>query len=297
MLRAMQDLNQYIEAQRPIIDAALERELPPARTAPRTLHAAMRYSVFSGGKRLRPILCLAAARIAAPRCRLSTHALETALYPAVALELYHTYTLVHDDLPAMDDDDFRRGRPTAHKVYGEANAILSGDALQAMAFAVMAKAHVPRPYAPNQLVLELSRAAHSVVAGQVEDLAITDRPTAARIRFIHRNKTAALFEASLRCGAIAVGAPRRVLDALSAYGAAIGLAFQITDDLLDAPVITKGRHRPAGATCLALQTTEQARRQAKRLVDDALASVEQLPAGAAREPLEAIARFILTRNH
>lgn len=295
-LTGVLDMQAYLEEQRRLIDEAIDREIPSSRLAPRALYTAMRYTVFSGGKRLRPILCLAAARLGAPR-RLTAQTLKTVLYPAVALELFHTYTLIHDDLPSMDDDDFRRGRPTAHKVFGEANAILAGDALQAAAFEVVAKARVPRPYSSNQLVLELGRAASSVVAGQVEDLAVSDHPTARRIHFIHMNKTAALFEVSVRSGAIAVGASRRVLDILTVYGAAIGLAFQITDDLLDESTLSNGRHRSGGATCLAVQTTKQAQRQAGRLVDKALSALGCLPASPDREPLEAIARYVLSRTH
>ncbi len=282
----MFDLDSYLDEKRKMIDAALDREMPPEAEKPAALHKAMRYCVFSGGKRLRPILCLAAAEAVGANA-------ESAILPAAAVELFHTYTLIHDDLPCMDDDDFRRGKPSCHKVFGEAGAVLAGDALQALAFEVLGKAGAP-PYAANQLVLELARAAGSrgVVGGQVEDLAAAGaKPGAADFDYIHEHKTADLFRAACRMGAIAGGASRGELDALAAFGAGLGTAFQITDDILDS---SAGKKRDK-TSCLSVYTPSAARQKAQRLVDHAVSSVRGLRNADRAEPLAAMARFILAR--
>lgn len=274
-----------------MVDTALDAAIPPDSAPPKVLHKAMRYSVFSGGKRLRPILCLAAAEAA------GMTRMQNAMMPAAAVELFHTFTLIHDDLPSMDDDDMRRGRPTCHKMFGEANAILAGDALQALAFEVVARAAVAPPYSVNQLVIELAGAAGSrgVVGGQVEDLLAGPNPTAEQIRYIHLHKTADLFHASVRMGAMVAGAPPEVLKMLSGYGTAIGLAFQIADDLLDAADVAAGMAKP-GASCLTVMPADAARRQAEDLVREALAHIATLP-GPGAEPLRAIARFTVERTY
>ena len=212
-----------------LIDAELEKLLPPEDQAPRELHKAMRYSVLAGGKRFRPILCLAGCEAAkAPK--------ELALPFACALELIHTYSLVHDDLPSMDNDDLRRGRPTSHKVFGEATAILAGDALLTLAFEWMANTfEVPESYR-LQAISEVASAIgpQGMVGGQVADITCQGREISPEeLKYIHIHKTAKLIQASVKTGAILGGAPNHFLSDIGAYGHFLGLAFQLTDDLLD----------------------------------------------------------------
>ena len=225
----MFDLKIYMEERRCLVEAALDRFLPRADERPAKLHEAMRYSLMGGGKRLRPILCLASAEAVGGKP-------DVAMVPAVALECLHTYTLIHDDLPAMDDDDLRRGRPTLHKAFDEGLAILAGDALQTLAFELLARAAVPAPYEPGRLVLELAQAAGSrgVIGGQVEDIAAEGQsPDAGQLEFIHAHKTGQLIRAACRMGAIAAGARPEQLAALTTYAEKVGLAFQIADDVLN----------------------------------------------------------------
>jgi len=210
------------------VDAELDRVLPSAADEPRRLHEAMRYAVFAGGKRLRPAVALAACRSAGGRD-------EEAASSACALEMLHTYSLIHDDLPAIDDDDLRRGRPTCHVKFGEAAAILAGVALQTDAFRVLAE-RTPRTEAIPALVAELARAAGTtgMVGGEIADIEAEGQdPDVERARFIHERKTAALFAAAAGMGGVAGGAAESVLARLRAYGRALGLAFQIVDDVLD----------------------------------------------------------------
>jgi len=222
-------LDEYIAAQQRAIDQTLDHLTPPEHTGPEAIHKAMRYSLFAGGKRFRPILCIAAAEAvcdAAP-------GVEAA---ACSLELVHTYSLIHDDLPALDNDDLRRGRPTCHKVFGDAMAILAGDALLTLAFQVLSQLHVDA-HRRAHLAEELSTAAGTVggmIGGQVYDLeGEGKRPTAILLEQIHRAKTGALLRASVRMGGIYSGADEVQLAALSRYGEHVGLAFQIVDDILD----------------------------------------------------------------
>ncbi len=218
------DLERFVDESCARVDAHLDRILPPADESPAILHEAMRYAVYSGGKRLRPALVFAAARA----CNLS---LERAEPLAAAVELVHTYSLVHDDLPAMDDDDLRRGRPTVHVKFGEANAILVGDALLAAAFEELARAEVP-----VAVVGRLARAAGSreLVGGQVDDLAFRpERADAALVRAIHERKTAALFRFCVWAPGVTGGRAAAEVESLDQYGLAYGLAFQLVDDLLD----------------------------------------------------------------
>ena len=273
-----------------MIDAALDTEIPRAAERPAVLHKAIRYSVFSGGKRIRPILCMAAAEAAGGRAR-------DALFPALALELLHTYTLIHDDLPCMDDDDLRRGKPTCHIVFGEANALLAADALQAMAFEMLARAKPPSRYAFNQFIVELAQAAGSrgVVGGQVEDLATGGkRPTRAAVDYIHLHKTADLFRAATRMGAIAANAGRKELQALTDYGTRVGLAFQITDDILDGAAGAGKRRKLDKSSCLLVYGARDARRKATSLIQEAISSLRGMESRRA-EPLTALARFISER--
>jgi len=296
----MFDLNAYMREKRHAIDRALDNHLPDSETRPRLLHEAMRYAVFAGGKRLRPILCLAAAE-----------ALENdttrALIPAIAIEALHTYTLVHDDLPAMDDDAMRRGLPTTHIQYGEAHAILVGDALLTLAFEWMAQCRAPEPYLPNQYALELAEAAGSrgVIAGQIEDLeAEGEEANADRLDFIHLHKTAALICCATRIGAIASGADAQQLEALSEYGCRIGLAFQIADDILDVTATTDELGKPAGSdeknskmTYVTLLGVDGARKKATQLIEQALHDIASIGTDTTRAPLVALAQEMIQRNH
>ncbi len=226
----MFNIQSYLNKRLGIIDDALNAFLPRLGEKPALLHKAMRYSVFTGGKRIRPILCLAACEAAGANYR-------KAIKPACAIELLHTYTLIHDDLPCMDDDDYRRGKPTSHKVFGEAIAVLTGDALQAEAFNLASKTMPPAPYSSTSIVSELASAAgsHGVVGGQIADILANGKKISKKeIEYIHLNKTASLFIAAIKMGAIAGGADKKNLRALSTYAVNIGMAFQITDDILDA---------------------------------------------------------------
>ncbi|HSW49118.1 MAG TPA: farnesyl diphosphate synthase [Bryobacteraceae bacterium] len=236
-------LRDYLDRQQRLIDAELARLVPAETAPPETLHRAMRYSLFAGGKRLRPILCLEAARAVTD----SPVGIESA---ACALELVHTYSLIHDDLPALDNDDLRRGRPTCHKVFGEAMAILAGDALLTLAFQVLSGLESVDEGRRSRMVLELATAAGTpsgMVAGQVADLEGEGKaPDPVLLETIHRAKTGALLRASLRIGAIFAGAGAGELDALSRYGEHVGLAFQIVDDLLDVEASSETLGKTAG---------------------------------------------------
>ena len=288
----MFDLKSYLSRKKQIIDAALDAELPPSRTLPSVLHKAIRYSVFSGGKRIRPVLCMASAEAVGGKAA-------EALFPSLALELLHTYTLIHDDLPCMDDDDLRRGKPTCHVAFGEANALLAGDALQALAFGLLARARVPPPYPGNQFVAELAQAAGScgVVGGQVEDLAAGGaKPTAAVMRRIHLRKTATLFRAAARMGAIAGHAGQKELEALTDYGTCVGLAFQITDDILDGNTSPGKARKLDKSSCLSVYGPQLARQKANGLTEKAVFSLKGLDSRRS-EPLIVLAKFISARMY
>ncbi len=276
-------LSDYVQQQQARIEVALENALPAEATPPAQLHAAMRYSVLSGGKRLRPTLSLAAAECVG--CESDTPGI---LQPAIAVELLHTYTLIHDDLPCMDDDDERRGKPSSHKVFGEANAILAGDALQALAFEMAAQS----PVAPERVVRELAQAAGSqgVVGGQVADIAAGDSLTLEALEFIHQHKTADLFHAGIRMGAIAGGASEAQLADLTIYGSKIGLAFQIIDDILDSD-----DPDDESCSCIPVYGIDEARRRADQLTSDAIAALDAF--GDCAAPLVAIAQYMLKRSH
>lgn len=223
-------MQEYLKEQVKLVDAALDRVVPAESQSPESIHRAMRYSLFAGGKRVRPVLCMEAARTVGRRVQ----GVETA---ACALELIHTYSLIHDDLPALDNDDLRRGRPTNHKVFGEAMAILAGDSLLTLAFQVLAQLPDVDGGTRAALVAELATASGTVegmIAGQVRDIEGEKlEPTPERLDAIHRAKTGALLTVSVRMGAIYGGATPEELQALTDYGRHIGLAFQIVDDLLD----------------------------------------------------------------
>src|SRR5216110_420060 len=217
------NLKKYLRTRQKVIDRALDRYLPKTSTKPVTLHKAMRYSLFAGGKRLRPILCLAAAEA----CRGNV---DTALPLACAVECIHTYSLVHDDLPSMDNDDFRRGRPTCHKVFGDGIAVLAGDALLTIAFEIVSKANPAPRYDVSILLGEVAIAAGSqrLIAGQVADLEAEGKNVKRdQLQFIHENKTAAILKTSLRLGAMSANADARKLSAITRFGQRLGLAFDL----------------------------------------------------------------------
>ena len=236
-------LNEYIAAQQKIVDAALDQWVPSESTDPSTIHKAMRYSLFAGGKRIRPLLAIAAADAVSD----APIGVESA---ACSLELIHTYSLIHDDLPALDNDDLRRGRPTCHKVFGDAMAILAGDALLTLAFEVLAKLEAVDAVRRVRLVHELATASGTVggmIGGQVHDIEGEGKfPTAQLLDSIHRAKTGALLRASVRMGAIYAGADDVQLDALTRFGEHVGLAFQIVDDVLDVEQSSEALGKTAG---------------------------------------------------
>ena len=296
-------IHAYLAQWTPQIEARLRALLPAAEIEPQTVHAAMRYSVLAGGKRLRPALVLLGARAAGGRE-------EDVLGVACAVELVHTYSLIHDDLPAMDDDDFRRGRPSCHKQFGEATAILAGDALNTFAFEVIATT-APDPARVAVLVAELCRAAGTagMVGGQVADLEAEVHqtessdglsPTVAVVRSIHERKTGALLTASLVLGAIACGADDALVDRLRRIGGRLGLAFQIVDDLLDvegdAAVLgkTPGKDVAQGkATFPAAIGVAASRVEAARLVAEAVDEINGTPGS---EVLTSLCAFLLQRR-
>ena len=293
------NLDVYLATRRAMVETALEQALAPAEGAPPRLLEAMRYALFSGGKRIRPILALAA-------CEAVPAAPERALPFACTVEIIHTYSLVHDDLPAMDDDDLRRGRPTVHVAFGEAVAILAGDALLTEAFRVAAEgalaAGVEQSRALGILAaIAAAAGASGMVGGQVADLEAEGvAADLALVESIHRRKTAALIAAAVAAGAVAGGAGEDRLRALAAYGQALGLAFQVADDILDAvaPTAVTGKrtgrdaeHRKA--TYPAVLGIEGARRVARELLDSGLAAIASL--GAPADPLRALATFVVAR--
>jgi len=293
------DLAGYVEARRTLVDQALERVLPPETATPPTLHRAMRYSVRAGGKRLRPILVIAGAEAVGGT---ADQVMET----ACALELIHTYSLIHDDLPAMDNDDYRRGMLTNHKVFGEAIAILAGDALLTLAFKLIALngARTGDARIIATLVTDIADAAGTdgMVGGQVVDIESEGKlVTAETLEYIHRHKTAALIRASLCAGTLIAGGSAPELAAIRRCGEALGLAFQIVDDILDVEGSTEELGKTAGkdeqqqkATYPAYHGLEASRATARTLIDEAKQAV--VPLGARAEPIHALAEFIVKRR-
>lgn len=293
------DLRHYLASRQKRIDRALDRYLPKASRKPATLHKAMRYSLFAGGKRLRPILCLAAAEACGGK-------IKNALPLACALECIHTYSLVHDDLPSMDNDDFRRGRPTCHKVFGEGIAILAGDALLTIAFEIVSSARPAPRYNMSILLREVAVAAGSqkLIAGQVADLEAEGRNVKRNeLRFIHENKTAAILKASVRLGAMSANADAKKLRAITQFGHGLGLAFQVIDDILDLTQTSEILGKSAGKDVTAKKATypaviglEKSRAEARRLTrqaDDALSVF----AGSKAQALHALANYLLEREY
>jgi geranylgeranyl diphosphate synthase, type II len=293
------DLGAYMAERARAVDEALGRFLPAESAPPETLHKAMRYSVFAGGKRLRPVLVIAGAEAVGG-------SMNDVMPTACAVEMIHTYSLIHDDLPAMDNDDFRRGSPTNHKVFGEALAILAGDALLTLAFRLLAD-NVPAVASGSRLhdvLVEIADAAGSpgMVGGQVADIECEGKRADGEIvDYIHTHKTAALIRASIRSGAILSGATSGQLDALGVAGEALGLAFQIMDDILDVTATSEELGKTAGkdqaqqkATYPAVHGIEASRRRAHALVAEAHAALE--PFGPHGLPLRALGTFFIERK-
>jgi geranylgeranyl diphosphate synthase type II len=292
------DLKTYLATRTAEVDAALDGFLPKANKRPATIHAAMRYSVFAGGKRLRPVLCLAAAEACGGE-------ISDALAPACAVELMHTYSLVHDDLPAMDDDDLRRGRPTCHKIYGEGMAVLCGDALLTESFIVLAKTPASKRYGARELIAELAETGGSrkLIGGQVMDLEGEGKKLTKRdLVRIHEAKTAALLTSSLRLGGMTANASTAKLEALTKFGHALGLAFQVIDDILDVTQSTEVLGKTAGkdeavekSTYPAILGLDASRREAARLTKAAMDALKPFGTKAAR--LQEIATHLLKREY
>ena len=293
------NLKTYLTARQKKIDRALDRYLPRANTKPVTLHKAMRYSLFAGGKRLRPILCLAAGEA----CRGNV---DGALPLACALECIHTYSLVHDDLPSMDNDDFRRGRPTCHKVFGDGIAVLAGDALLTIAFEIVSNAKPTSRYDTSILLREIAVAAGSqkLIAGQVADLEAEGKDVKRdQLQFIHENKTAAILKSSVRLGAMSANADARKLSAITRFGQRLGLAFQIIDDILDVTQTSEILGKSAGkdgaakkATYPAVIGLEESRTEARRLTRQAHNALSVFSSSDA-EPLNLLANYLLEREY
>lgn len=288
---------EWFEADRAAVDAALENLLPKETVVPASIHRAMRYSVFAGGKRIRPILCLETARI------FDRDVLD-AMPAACSLEFMHTYSLIHDDLPALDNDDLRRGKPTSHKVFGEAIAILTGDALLTLAFQTLANASI-EPSRRVRVIAEIGEAAGTVngmVGGQVADLEAESKPvTAAVLEYIHRSKTAALIRGSIVAGAIAGGGSNGDVERLRRFGENIGWAFQVVDDILDQEESSAALGKTAGkdqaqhkATYPALYGLEKSREIAADLEFKALRELDHFGERASR--LRQLAEFLVARR-
>ncbi len=292
------DIDTYLQQRKGMVDRALDAWLPSEETLPVLIHRAMRYSIFAGGKRIRPILCLAAAEACGGN-------VDAAMPVACAVETLHTYTLIHDDLPCMDDDDLRRGRPTSHKMFGEGIAVLAGDALLTESFAILARTPENSSYSMGDYVRELTDAAGSrrLIGGQTLDLEGEGRTLSLdEIKAIHNGKTSALLAASLRLGGMSAACSPAQLDALTEFGLKAGLAFQIIDDILDVTSTSEqmgksiGKDaRDAKATYPSLVGLENAKNEARQLTDDARAALEIFPLER-RDALSALNDYLLNRK-
>jgi geranylgeranyl diphosphate synthase type II len=291
-------LKETLEQGRTVTDAVLDRLIPLETQHPTSIHKAMRHSVFAGGKRLRPVLCMEAGHMVAGSVPAGIEEL------GAALEMLHTYSLIHDDLPALDNDDLRRGRPTCHKVFGEALAILAGDALQTQAYEVLSRLKCPAE-ARVRIIEEIAHGTGTVdgmIGGQVVDLeAEHATPNAQMLEYIHRAKTAALITASLVSGGLYAGAKDREVVSLRAFGQSVGLAFQIVDDVLDVTQTSEQLGKTAGkdttaekATYPALFGIEESARKADELVSTAFAELDMF--GERAETLKELARFLVERK-
>ena len=301
----MFDLDSYLTTRRQRVDEFMQRKMPPETARPARLHAAMRYSIFGGGKRLRPILALAA-------CEAVGGESARALQPACAIELLHTYTLIHDDRPAMDDDALRRGRPTCHIAFDEATAILAGDSLLTLAFQWLAESEAPPPFSAADYVRELAVAAGSdgVIGGQAEDIAAENlarkkNATAADaelLDYIHAHKTGDLIVAAVRIGAIAGGATKPQLEKLTTSARAAGLAFQIADDILNVTSTAAHLGKAVGTdaargklTYVSVHGLEGAKHRAAELISESVAALEIF--GDRGAPLRALVGHVVTRSN
>ena len=291
------DLQSFLTSKTRLVNEALDGFLPSAAIRPVTIHRAMRYSLFAGGKRMRPALCVAAAMACEGR-------VSDAIPMACAVECIHTYSLVHDDLPAMDDDDYRRGKPTSHKVFGEGIAVLAGDALLTQAFEILARCRANARYPHKALILELARAAGSLqlIAGQVADLeGERKKLSATQLRYIHERKTSALLCCAVRLGGMSAGCTAAQLRALTDFGYNVGLAFQVIDDILDVTQTSEALGKTAGKDSKAQKATypsivglEKSRRIAEQLTERAFAALKAFRGKAAA--LEALADYLLRRD-
>ncbi len=291
------DLPGFLSTRTDAVNRALDKFLPSEKTRPATIHKAMRYSIFAGGKRMRPALCLAAAQA----CQGSE---KDALPLACAVECIHTYSLIHDDLPAMDNDDFRRGKPTNHKVFGEGVAVLAGDALLTQAFEIAARCKKSPRYPHEKIIRELAGAAGSLqlIAGQVADLEAEGKEISeADLKFIHERKTSALLCCSVRLGGMSANCTPAELTGLTHFGYHVGLAFQVIDDILDVTQTSEQLGKTAGkdaavqkATYPAIVGLEKSRRIAERLTGKAFAALKTFQGRAVA--LEALAEFLLKRD-
>jgi geranylgeranyl diphosphate synthase type II len=291
------DLNAYLEERTTAVNTALDGFLPKATTKPATIHAAMRYSLFAGGKRMRPALCLAAAEACGGK--------ESDAMPmACAVECIHTYSLIHDDLPAMDNDDYRRGKLTNHKVYGEGVAVLAGDALLTQAFEIVVQCKGWPRYSHRDVVLELAKASGSLqlIAGQVADLEGEGKKLSANeLKYIHERKTSALLCCSVRLGGMSSNCSPAQLKALTDFGYNVGLAFQIIDDILDITQTSEKLGKTAGKDTAAQKATypsivglDKSRKIAQQLTDKAFDALNVFKGKA--QALEALAEFLLKRD-
>jgi geranylgeranyl diphosphate synthase, type II len=291
-------LKETLEKGKVLTDAALDHLLPAANQRPASIHQAMRHSVFAGGKRIRPILCMESGRMIAGSLP------EGIANLGAALEMLHTYSLIHDDLPALDNDDLRRGRPTCHKVFGDAIAILAGDALQTQAYEILATLNCP-PQARIKIVEEIARGTGTIdgmIGGQVIDLESEgSNADIETLEYIHRSKTAALITASVVSGALYAGAESEAVNHLRTFGQSIGLAFQIVDDVLDVTQSSEQLGKTAGKDTAAKKSTypslfgiEESLKKADTLVESAFASLDSF--GDRAETLKELARFLVQRT-
>jgi len=292
---------EFFDTDRALVDEALGTFLPPETEIPTSIHEAMRYSVFAGGKRLRPILCIESARLFSDS---HDEAVKASMPAACAVEFIHTYSLIHDDLPALDNDDLRRGKPTCHKKFGEAMAILAGDALLTLAFETLAKSTI-EPKRRVKMIAEVATAAgtmRGMVGGQVADIeAERKKVDLGELEYIHQSKTAALIRASVLAGAISGGAAGSDVERLRRFGDAIGWAFQIVDDILDVEESSAALGKTAGkdqaqqkATYPSLLGLEESRDTAADLLAKANAELDGY--GDAAENLRELAKFLITRR-
>jgi geranylgeranyl diphosphate synthase type II len=291
-------LKETLEQGQSLTDSALDRLLPPETQHPVSIHKAMRHSVFAGGKRLRPTLCIEAGRMVAGSIPAGIEDL------GAALEMLHTYSLIHDDLPALDNDDLRRGRPTCHKVFGEAIAILAGDALQTQAYQVLARLHCAAE-ARVRIIEEIARGTGTVdgmIGGQVVDLeAEHTQPDLKMLEYIHRSKTAALITASVVSGGLYAGADEPAVAKLRSFGQSIGLAFQIVDDVLDVTQTSEQLGKTAGKDTVAQKATypslfgvDQSLERADAYANSALSALDEF--GARADNLKSLAHFLVERK-